>query len=600
MPFGLTNAPATFQGIMNTIFAEQLRKYVLVFVDDILIYSESLEAHQNHLQQVFQILRANQLFIKKSKCTFAQPQLEYLGHIIGEQGVQTDPAKIQAVQDWPNPTNHKQLRGFLGLSGYYRKFIKNYGAISRPLTDLLKKNTPFVWTPALQESFDTLKTALVEAPVLALPDFTKPFVLETDASDQAIGAVLMQQGHPIAYLSKALGPKAQAMSAYEKECLALMMAVTKWKSYLQHQEFVIATDHQSLVHLGQQKLQQGLQQKAFIKLMGLQYRIVYKKGKENKVVDALSRQVPANPEELQAISTSIPRWLEIVVEGYHQDPEARQLLAELSISSPNIKGCSLTDGVIRHHGKIWLGKQEQAHDAVLQALHNSGLGGHSGIAAIYNKVKSLFSWPGIKQDVTTFVNNCQVCQQSKSEHSRLPGLLQPLPVPTQAWYTIRMDFIEGLPKSRKYDSILVVIDKFSKYAHFLPLTHPYTATTVAQVFFDQVYKLHGLPTEIITDRDRIFTSTFWQTLFHLAETYLRCMTHACPAKWANWLSLAEFWYNTNYNSAHGKTPFEVLYGHPPRHFGISHETACNIPDLNLWLQDRADMTNLIHQNLLRA
>jgi hypothetical protein len=126
------------------------------------------------------------------------------------------------------------LRGFLGLSDYYRKFIKNYGAISRPLTDLLKKNTPFVWTPALQESFDTLKTALVEAPVLALPDFTKPFVLEIDASDQAIGAVLMQQGHPIAYLSKALGPKAQAMSAYEKECLALMMAVTKWKSYLQH------------------------------------------------------------------------------------------------------------------------------------------------------------------------------------------------------------------------------------------------------------------------------------------------------------------------------------------------------------------------------
>jgi hypothetical protein len=156
----------------------------------------------------------------------------------------------------------------LGLSGYYRKFIKGYGAISKPLTDLLKKNVPFLWTPDLQSSFEALKHALVNAPVLALPNFKKQFVVETDASDKGVGAVLMQDNHPIAYLSKALGPKAQAMSAYEKECLAVIMAVTKWRSYLQHQ-FTIATDHKSLVHLGEQKLQKGLQQKAFIKLLGL-------------------------------------------------------------------------------------------------------------------------------------------------------------------------------------------------------------------------------------------------------------------------------------------------------------------------------------------
>jgi hypothetical protein len=174
--------------------------------------------------------------------------------IISSQGVATDPKKIQAVRDWPTPTDVKQLRGFLGLSGYYRKFIKHYGVLSKPLSDLLKKGALFTWTPQLQRCFDTLKQALVTAPVLALPNFSKVFILETDASDKGIGVELMQGGHPIAYLSKALGPKAQAMSTYEKECMALLLAVSKWKPYLQHHQFTILTDHKSLVHLREQKL----------------------------------------------------------------------------------------------------------------------------------------------------------------------------------------------------------------------------------------------------------------------------------------------------------------------------------------------------------
>jgi hypothetical protein len=188
-----------------------------------------------------------------------------------------------------------------------------------------------------------------------------------------------------------------------------------------------------------------------------------------------------------------------------------------------------------------------------------------------------------------------------------------------------MDFIEGLPKSKHFDSILVVIDKFTKYAHFIPMSHPFTSQTVAQAFFNNIYKLHGLSQVIILDRDKIFTSSFWQELFRLAETtlnmssschpqtdgqserlnqcfetYLRCMTHASPAKWANWISLAEFWCNINYHSAHNKTPSEVLYGHPPRHFMIAHEDQCKVPDVEQWLADRAEMGNLIKQNPLRA
>jgi hypothetical protein len=217
---------------MNTILSPLLRKTVLVFVDDILIYSKSLEDHVVHVQQVLDILRQHSFLLKKSKCSFAQQQLEYLGYIISPDGIATDPNKVQAIADWKPPTDVKQLRGFLELSGYYRKFIRNYGLMSKPLTDLLKKGVPFLWTPQHQQCLDNLKAALVSAPVLALPDFTKGFTIETNASATGIGAVLMQDNHPIAYLSKALGQKAQALSTYEKECLALIMAVTKWKPYL--------------------------------------------------------------------------------------------------------------------------------------------------------------------------------------------------------------------------------------------------------------------------------------------------------------------------------------------------------------------------------
>jgi hypothetical protein len=393
MPFGLTNAPATFQSVMNTMFQHMLRKCVLVFVDDILIYSKTMEEHPQHISEVFTILTQHQLVLKKSKCSFAQRSLEYLGHIISGQGVATDPTKIQVVQHWPPPKDVKKLRGFLGLAGYYRKFIRHYGLLSRPMSDLLKKNTQFIWTPSMQQSFDSLKHALTTAPVLALPDFTQGFTVETDASGMGIGAVLMQKGHPIAYLSKALGVKDQALSTYE-ECLALVMAVSEWKSYLQHRDFTILTDHKSLVHLNEQKLHEGLQQKAFLKLLGLQYRIIYKKGLDNKAADAMSRQ--DHQAQLAAVSMSIPKWMEIVIENYQQDEEAKKLLTELAITGSNEKCYSLVDGIIKYKGRVWLGSHTEAHQAILLALHNSELGGHSGITATYNKIKALFAWPGMK------------------------------------------------------------------------------------------------------------------------------------------------------------------------------------------------------------
>ena len=282
------------------------------------------------------------------------------------------------------------------MAGYDRKFIKAYGVIAKPLTRLLKKEVMYSWGAEQQHAFDAVKKALTQAPVLALPDLTKQFVVETDTSDKRIGVVLLPQGHPIAFISKALGVKSQAMSTYEKECMAILLAINKWRSYLQHAEFVIQTDHKSLIHLTDQQLSTNMQQKAFLKLMGLQYVINLKKGSDNQVADALSRR---HEEEGLAMSVSTLRWLETVVEAYQQDPFTQQLLAALSLNPEGVDGFLLINGVIKLKGKIWLGHLPEAHQVVLLAMHSSGIGGHSRITATYQRIKNMFVWPGLKKSV---------------------------------------------------------------------------------------------------------------------------------------------------------------------------------------------------------
>lgn len=623
MAFGLTGAPGSFQGAMNATLAPGLRKFVIVFFDDILVYSCTFEEHLDHLRQVFEWLANDQWKLKLSKCKFAQRSIAYLGHIISEQGVSTDATKVQAVVDWPTPSCVKELRSFLGLAGYYRKFVKHFGIIARPLTNLLKKNTMFIWTSDHDSAFTALKSALSTAPVLSLPDFSLPFAIETDACLNGVGAVLTQQGHPLAFISKALGPRNMGLSTYEKEYLAILVAVDQWRHYLQYGEFIIYTDQKSLIHLNEQRLHTPWQQKVFTKLLGLQYRIVYKQGSTNRVADALSRR--PSSESVAALSTCRPQWLDALVSSYAQDPMAADLITKLSLHPDSVPHYSLSSGVLRYKNRVWLGCDSSLHSQVIATMHSSALGGHSGFPVTYSRLKQYFAWPNMKKSVREFVRACQVCQQAKPDRNRYPGLLQPLPVPTSAWEMVSLDFVEGLPRSGQFNSILVVVDKYSKFAHFIPLRHPFSALSVAKVYTDHVYKLHGMPTSLILDHDRIFTSNLWRELFGLAgvqlrmssayhpqtdgqtervnqcmETYLRCFVHACPTKWSSWLSLAEFWYNTSSHSALGRSPFEVLYGHAPRHFGLDSASACAAPDLSSWLHEREVMQSLIQQHLLRA
>jgi hypothetical protein len=392
MSFGLCNAPATFQCVMDSVLASCLRRYVLVFKDDILVYSPSLELHLDHLATVLKLLRDAQLYVKTSKCSFACSSLEYLGHIVSADGVTTNPQKTQAMVNWPVPTTVTELRGFLGLTRYYRMFVRNYAIIARPLTLLLKKKS-FVWTDSAIAAFQALKQAMSSTPVLCLPDFSKQFVVEMDACDSGIGAMLMQDQHPIAYLSKPLGAAHLALSIYDKEFLALLMAIERWRPYLQRAEFLIRTGHHSLCYLDDQTLQSPLQRRAMARLMGLWFKISYKKGAENLAADALS--CVGHLMVIQHCSEVQPAWLQEVLNSYATDTDAHRRLIELAITSPNEQGYALVQGVILLRGRVWIGSNSALQTKLITAFHSSAVGGHSGAHATYQRLKKLFAWKGL-------------------------------------------------------------------------------------------------------------------------------------------------------------------------------------------------------------
>lgn len=335
---------------MNTIFKPHLKKFILAFFDDILVYSSNMIEHLHHLRIAFQILQKHSLFVKLAKCAFATPTMEYLGHVISAQGVATKPQNITTISQWPEPKTISKLRGFLGLTGYYRRFVKGYGQICIPLHDLLKKNA-FIWQQEHTIAFNKLKQLMTTCPVLALPDFSKPFVLETDACGAGLGAVLMQNGRPLAYMSKSLGPKAAAQSVYAKEALDILEALKKLRHYLLGNPLIIKTDQQSLRFMTTQKLTEGIQHKLLLKLLEFDYTIEYKKGKENLAADALSRR----DSTCHAITVCVPEWLEDVKASYIQDADSTKLLQKLAKDVSDPPQYTTKEGIIRHGGKfMWV------------------------------------------------------------------------------------------------------------------------------------------------------------------------------------------------------------------------------------------------------
>ena len=290
MPFGLTNAPSTFMRLMNHVLRSFIGHFVVVYFDDILVYSKNLEDHKMHLKSVLEVLRKEKLFANLGKCSFGTDHVVFLGFVVGADGLRVDEEKIKAIRDWPSPSTVGEVRSFHGLAGFYRRFVPDFSSIAAPLTEVIKKNVGFKWEQAQEKAFQMLKVKLTHAPLLVLPDFSKTFEIECDASGVGIGAVLMQDKKPIAYFSEKLGGATLNYPTYDQELYALVRALQTWQHYLWPKEFVIHTDHQSLRHLkGQQKLnKRHARWVEFIETFP--YVIKYKQGKENVVADALSRR----------------------------------------------------------------------------------------------------------------------------------------------------------------------------------------------------------------------------------------------------------------------------------------------------------------------
>jgi hypothetical protein len=441
--------PATFQALMNDVLRPFLRHFVLVFFDDILIYSTYWVDHLRHLRIVLTELRRHALFVKRSKCAFGVPSVAYLGHTISAAGVAMDSAKVQAIVEWPVPRSPRAVRGFLGLAGYYRKFIHNYCTIASPLTALLKRDG-FAWSEEATAAFTALKAAVTSAPVLGMPDFAKPFIVECDASSHGFGAVLIQDGHPIAFYSRPVAPRHRALAAYERELIGLVQAVRHWRPYLWGRSFVIRTGHYSLKYLLYQRLSTIPQHHWVGKLLGFDFSVEYKPGAANAVADALSRR---DTEDGELLAISGPRFdfVDRLRQAKLQEPALVALHAEITAGSRPAPW-SVVDPA------------SPLLQEIMRAVHEDG---HEGVQRTLHHLRRDFHFPNMKEVVQALVRSCAVCQRYKAEHLQPLGLLMPLPVPQGVWTDVALDFVEALPRVHGKSVILTVVDRLSKYCHFI-------------------------------------------------------------------------------------------------------------------------------------
>jgi hypothetical protein len=476
MSFGLTNALAYFMYLINKVFMEYLDKFVVVLIDDILIFSKNEEEHDKYLRMVLQKLRENQLYAKLNKCEFLLKEVSFLGHIISEGGISVDPSKVKDVLSWNTPQNVSDIRSFLGLAGDYRRFIEGFSMISMPMTELLAKSKSFEWMPRREANFQELKKRLTTAPILTMPDMEKPFSIYCDASGQGLGCVLMQDGHVVAYASRQLRKPEEKYPTHYLELAVVVHALKIWRHYIIGKRCEVYSGHKSLKYIFTER-DLNLRQWRWLELIkDYDLGINYHPGKANVVVDALRRMSNLNMlatrelllefcKEFEKLNLGWVLNTEVITIKVHsmleQDIWKGQLeVAKIQDIKEQIKEEKAPGFTVDEQGTLWYKKcisipeVKEIRELILHEAHDSTYSIHLGSTKMYHNPKSRYWWYGMRRAIAEYVALCDNWQRVKAECQRPVGLLQPLKIPQWKREEISMDFIVRLPKMQSsYDPI---------------------------------------------------------------------------------------------------------------------------------------------------
>ena len=519
MPFGLCNAPQTMSRLMDRVIPHQLRDRVFVYLDDLLIISAEYDEHLQILRTVAELLEKAGLTINIDKSHFMLRETKYLGFIVGEHGLKTDPSKVEAIKSFPVPTTVKQTRRFLGMAGWYRRFIPNYSEITAPITNLLRKGLKFKWNDDADSAFETLKEMLCCAPVLHNPDFCKEFYIRCDASTQGIGSVLFQKDdngneRPIIFMSQKLNQAQRNYSVTELECLAAVVGIKKFRPYIEGYRFTLITDHASLKWLMNQKDLSGRLARWSLKLQGFNFNIVHQKGSENIVPDALSRIYCETIKEIHADakfiepnlfdSTKIldPAYLNILLK-IRSDPASYPNLQiyedKLYIRIEPKRRIPLTDIPI---WKLWI--PSDIRKSIIASEHNPPDAAHGGIKKTIERLRRLYYWPKMANEIHDYIIHCDICKQTKAMNTCGRPPLGKQTLPQRPWQKIYIDLLGPYPRTSKGKTmILIVLDHLTKFVYLKALAKG-TARLIVSFLQDEFFPLFSVPQIIHSDNGTQF------------------------------------------------------------------------------------------------